>query len=709
MTFRRSHRPGALLRALGAGAGLSALIVLAGGVLRTEAAPTVPQQSREEWYVDYDYALRAIDRADWERAIQLLELAISKNPRSSQNARTYGMRFITYVPYFYLGVSHYNLRDTAAAQRYFRQERAAGQITRSRELAQQLAVLEAAAAGPTGPAGAIASANAAQRARLDSAVALGTAALERAQYRQAFVTFSAVLAVDPTHAGARALRDSTRRRALAGELDDIVVRARGAGNDSTGGTTPRSEAAIFESKAWELVRRGKDLLERGFPDSALTKLDFALHLASELPNVTQLKAEAQRHRRAAEGEVARLAEARRQLEIAAANPAAAVGKPQVTIVTPVALEDEVSTELVTLQGTAIHPGGIARLEIVVNGASSSDVVAGRRTRGIVPPAVTANPSDGLTRVRAQDAKGTIVDFHRDVALTQPVNRIAIRAHAANGEVMEAVRVVRRSSSTPKVWAAIVGVARYKQPGVPPLGYTVADAQAFATYLTQNLGVPKDQIFTLYDDEATTPRIRTLLGTELRKRAAKGDLVLIYFAGHGAPEADAVNRDGDGFEKYLLSIESALDDLYGTALSMNAVGEVFDRIPADRLVFIADACYSGAAGGNARTITARAPAAVSDRFLDRVASVGKGRVVLAASSANELSQERSDLGHGVFTYYFLEALRGAGDVNKDGLVTLEEAYRHVSLRVPEATGRLQHPVLKGDASGDLVLGRVAGTK
>jgi uncharacterized caspase-like protein len=98
------------------------------------------------------------------------------------------------------------------------------------------------------------------------------------------------------------------------------------------------------------------------------------------------------------------------------------------------------------------------------------------------------------------------------------------------------------------------------------------------------------------------------------------------------------------------------------------------------------------------------AVVSDAFLARL-SKAKGRVVLTASRASEVSEEREDLRHGVFTYYLLEGLRGKADVDGDGIVTVDEAYAYVSGRVPEATGQGQHPVKKGEVEGQLVLGRV----
>ena len=77
--------------------------------------------------------------------------------------------------------------------------------------------------------------------------------------------------------------------------------------------------------------------------------------------------------------------------------------------------------------------------------------------------------------------------------------------------------------------------------------------------------------------------------------------------------------------------------------------------------------------------------------------------MTASGANEVSAEDEKLQHGVFTFYLLEGLAGAADADKDGLVTVDEVYRHVSTHVPRATGQEQHPVIKGTVEGRLVLG------
>lgn len=192
-----------------------------------------------------------------------------------------------------------------------------------------------------------------------------------------------------------------------------------------------------------------------------------------------------------------------------------------------------------------------------------------------------------------------------------------------------------------------------------------------------------------------------MGTQLKKRAGKDDMVIIFFAGHGATEKDVTSPDGDGLEKYLLPVDAELDDIYTSALPMREIGHIFRRIKSERIIFIADSCYSGASGGRTINVTG-IRASLSDAFLDRI-SGGKGTVIITASGANEVSMESDDFKHGIFTYFLLEGLKGKADVDDDGLITVDELYRYVSDHVARASGQEQHPVKKGSVEGRFVLG------
>jgi hypothetical protein len=289
-------------------------------------------------------------------------------------------------------------------------------------------------------------------------------------------------------------------------------------------------------------------------------------------------------------------------------------------------------------------------------------------------------------------------FETDLSIRTGKNQIRISATDTSGLSVERTVTVLFAPSRKNVWAVVVGIDDYQR--LPKLKYAVNDAQAFQRLLVEKNRVPAENITLLLNDQATLRNFRSALGTGLKGAASTGDMAIIFFAGHGATERDASSPDGDGLEKYILTCDSEPADLFSTAMPMRDIALIFNRIRSERLIFIADTCYSGASGG--RTVgTGGLRATIADTFLEQLAG-GRGKVIISASAANEVSVEKDELQHGVFTYYLLEGLRGAADTDRDGSVTVDEAYRYVSEKVPRATGQEQHPVKKGSVEGSLVL-------
>ena len=288
-----------------------------------------------------------------------------------------------------------------------------------------------------------------------------------------------------------------------------------------------------------------------------------------------------------------------------------------------------------------------------------------------------------------------------IALVKGANTIKIHATDTDGLFVDKSLTVHCIERRRNLWAVVVGIDDY--PNIRGLKYAVADARSFYDLLVTVNQVPAENVFLLLNEQATLQALRSTLGTKVKNKAGGDDMVIIYFAGHGATERDMMSPDGDGLEKYLLPYGADPNDLYATALPMREVAHILHRIRSERLVFVADACYSGASGG--RTVsTGGVRANLSDRFLERLAG-GKGKVIITASSANEVSAEKDELGHGVFTYYLVQGLKGPADTDGDGLITVDEVYRYVSQMVPAATGQEQHPVKKGSVEGQLVMGIV----
>ena len=96
--------------------------------------------------------------------------------------------------------------------------------------------------------------------------------------------------------------------------------------------------------------------------------------------------------------------------------------------------------------------------------------------------------------------------------------------------------------------------------------------------------------------------------------------------------------------------------------------------------------------------------MSEDFLARM-SQGRGRVILTSSRPGEVSKEDDALGHGYFTFNLLEGLKGSADTNGDGVIDLDEISLYLNRTVPAQTDGKQHPVKKGEAEGQVIVGKV----
>jgi hypothetical protein len=87
---------------------------------------------------------------------------------------------------------------------------------------------------------------------------------------------------------------------------------------------------------------------------------------------------------------------------------------------------------------------------------------------------------------------------------------------------------------------------------------------------------------------------------------------------------------------------------------------------------------------------------------------QGTAFVASTAVGEAAQESAALGGSFFTHHLDVALRGAGDADGDGLVTLAEAFRYTAARTLSATAATahgpQHPTydFRMAGRGDVVL-------
>lgn len=248
-------------------------------------------------------------------------------------------------------------------------------------------------------------------------------------------------------------------------------------------------------------------------------------------------------------------------------------------------------------------------------------------------------------------------------------------------------------------AVVVGVSRYAhaERGIPDLRFAARDATAMRDFLVSPRGgFAPDNVVLLLNENATSGNLRSALFTFLT-RPGPDDLVVIYFAGHGAPDPH------DPRHLYLITHDTRPDDMGGTAFPMWHLPDVLGRIvKARRVLVLADACHSQGVGGGEGG-AGQPTINLANQYLARYAGDAQ-HALLTASGISEASLEdtRWGGGHGVFTHFALRGLQGAADGDRNGTVTAGELFQYVRTEVRRETGGRQTPTAITGLASNLAL-------
>lgn len=217
------------------------------------------------------------------------------------------------------------------------------------------------------------------------------------------------------------------------------------------------------------------------------------------------------------------------------------------------------------------------------------------------------------------------------------------------------------------WALVVGVDHFQGATRSNFG-AVADAAAFRQALLK-AGWPDDHIRVLTDTAATADAIRAGLRW-LVDHSGPNTLSAMHYSGHVRQE---------GSTEYLWPHDNrfiADSEMAGTLRQLKGRGWV-------------DISGCEAAGFNE--------------------TLSSSKILFTASSqANEKSYEIPDMHQSVFTLLLVQQgmIQGMADANRDGQVSVQEAFRYAAERAPQLTAGqpqgAQHPVMAGGDGTDLFL-------
>ncbi len=228
------------------------------------------------------------------------------------------------------------------------------------------------------------------------------------------------------------------------------------------------------------------------------------------------------------------------------------------------------------------------------------------------------------------------------------------------------------------YALLIGVNQYDRPDITPLKYAVADVESVYQALTDPAcgGFPKRNVklLTTKAEGDLLPKKANILFWIgwLKKHVQAADTVVLYFSGHGI-------TDGESGESYLLPMDADIrnsETLAGSGIQVNYIHQRLTALPAKKLLFFLDACRNDPAAGKGD-----ADAPMTKSFEEQAKVEGEGRGTFYSCKVGERSYEWHDQGHGVFTYYVVQGLRGAA-AGSDGNVTLDRLTKYVTQNVAD---------------------------
>ena len=234
------------------------------------------------------------------------------------------------------------------------------------------------------------------------------------------------------------------------------------------------------------------------------------------------------------------------------------------------------------------------------------------------------------------------------------------------------------------FALIIGISRYKQN--TPVEYADASALAFAELANKTFGLPKENIITLINDEATSGQIKAKFEM-IKELAEKSGNIYIYYAGHGVP-----GKNGDA---YILPYDMSADAIYlEENLKIDTIYKKLATLNTNKVFVFMDSCFSGRDDKGGLLYRGVAPVLKTKK----ISLNEKKLVLLTAGKSTDFANDFKDKGQRMFSYYLINEL-------SSGKKSLNEIYPELKRKVKRASilkglGYKQIPQIYGDSKSKL---------
>ena len=214
-------------------------------------------------------------------------------------------------------------------------------------------------------------------------------------------------------------------------------------------------------------------------------------------------------------------------------------------------------------------------------------------------------------------------------------------------------------------AVLIGIDDYAF--MPDVVGAEANARAWEQWLRKGRQVPGSNIRRLLGADVDRSQVQRAVDDAVRRVGKDGTLYFV-FVGHGAPARRQENQEAEPF-LLLGDTKKSLESFAQRGVGVESELSVWLRPAAAKgakVVAVLDACFTGKAQGGGDLIAGAQFAALSSM------AAPAALTLLSATSSKDITGPLPGGARPAFSYLVLAALRGWGDQNTDGTVTVQEA-------------------------------------
>lgn len=193
----------------------------------------------------------------------------------------------------------------------------------------------------------------------------------------------------------------------------------------------------------------------------------------------------------------------------------------------------------------------------------------------------------------------------------------------------------------KTFVLIFANENYKRVDMVP--YAHNDGFIFSQYCLKTLNIPQNNVHYVQDATLNDLRAEVKWLKEVLISYQGEAQAIIYYSGHGMPDDKTATA-------YLLPVDGFGTDV-STGYSLQLLYNELASVPAKRLTYFIDACFSGSKREGDMIAEARGLV-----IKVKPDAIGGNAVVFAAASGDETAFPYPDKQHGIFTYFLLKKLQ-----------------------------------------------------